>query len=157
MSLKIRLARAGTKKRPFYRIVLADSRSPRDGKFIERLGSYDPMLPQEHKNRIMLHEERIKHWLGVGAQPTERLARILSTAGLVKAPERHEQPQQSMPRAERKKLAAEKAAPAAADGRDSAALGRAGRVRQGTGRGDGRADSASVRWWAPRAWAGCCA
>ncbi len=116
MSLKIRLARAGTKKRPFYRIVLADSRSPRDGKFIERLGSYDPMLPQEHKNRIVLHEERIKHWLGHGAQPTERLARILSNVGLVKAPVRHEQPLQGMPRAERKKLAAEKAAPAAPTG-----------------------------------------
>ena len=109
MSLKIRLARAGTKKRPFYRIVLADSRSPRDGKFIERLGSYDPMLPQDHKARITLHEERIKHWLTVGAQPTERLARVFANAGLVKAPERHEQPLQSLPREERKKLAAAKA------------------------------------------------
>ena len=109
MSLKIRLARAGTKKRPFYRIVLADSRSPRDGKFIERLGSYDPMLPADHKARITLHEERIKHWLTVGAQPTERLARVLANAGLVEAPERHEQPLQSLPREERKKLAAAKA------------------------------------------------
>jgi small subunit ribosomal protein S16 len=109
MSLKIRLARAGTKKRPFYRIVLADSRSPRDGKFIERLGSYDPMLPQEHKARITLHEERIKHWLSVGAQPTERLQRIFANAGLGKAPERHEQPLQALPREERKKAVAAKA------------------------------------------------
>ena len=123
MSLKIRLARAGTKKRPFYRIVLADSRSPRDGKFIERLGSYDPMLPADHKARITLHEERIKHWLGVGAQPTERLARIFSTFGLVKAPERHEQPLQALPREERKKVVAAQAeaAKAAATGAAAAA------------------------------------
>ena len=121
MSLKIRLARAGTKKRPFYRIVLADSRSPRDGKFIERLGSYDPMLPADHKARITLHEERIKHWLSVGAQPTERLARIFSTAGLVKAPVRHEQREQHLPREERKKLAAEKAAAATAAAKAAAA------------------------------------
>jgi small subunit ribosomal protein S16 len=114
MSLKIRLARAGTKKRPFYRIVLADSRSPRDGKFIERLGSYDPMLPQDHKARIVLNEERIKHWLGHGAQPTERLARVFSNAGLVKAPKRHDQTLQHLPREERKKAAAEKAAAATA-------------------------------------------
>lgn len=119
MSLKIRLARAGTKKRPFYRVVLADSRSPRDGKFIERLGSYNPMLPHEHKDRLILDQERIKHWLGHGAQPTERLARILSGFGLVKAPERHDQPLQALPREERKKAVAAKAeaakaAPAAA-------------------------------------------
>jgi small subunit ribosomal protein S16 len=109
MSLKIRLARAGTKKRPFYRVVLADSRSPRDGKFIERLGSYNPMLPHEHKDRLTLDQERIKHWLSKGAQPTERLARILSGLGLVKAPERHDQPLQALPREERKKAVAAKA------------------------------------------------
>ena len=113
MSLKIRLSRAGTKKRPFYRVVLADSRSPRDGKFIERLGSYNPMLPHEHKDHLTLDQDRIKHWLSKGAQPTERLARILSNLGLVPKPERHEQPLQAMPREERKKLASEKAEAAA--------------------------------------------
>ena len=109
MSLKIRLARAGTKKRPFFRIVLADSRSPRDGKFIERLGSYDPMLPQEHKDRLVLHAERIKHWLSVGALPTDRVGRFLANAGMIKAAERAAQPEQALPREERKKLAAAKA------------------------------------------------
>jgi len=67
MSLKIRLSRGGAKKRPFYKIVLADARSPRDGKFLERLGTYNPMLPQDHAERLVLKEERIKHWLSVGA------------------------------------------------------------------------------------------
>jgi small subunit ribosomal protein S16 len=106
MSLKIRLARAGTKKRPFYRIVLADSRSPRDGKFIERLGSYNPMLPHEHKDRLVLHDERIKHWLGVGAQPTDRVGRFLANAGMIKPVERSAQPEQSLVREERKKIQA---------------------------------------------------
>jgi len=110
MSLKIRLSRAGTKKRPFYRIVLADSRSPRDGKFIERLGSYDPMLPQEHKDRLVLHGDRIKHWLSVGAQPSDRVGRFLATAGMIKAAERFEQPEQTLPREERKKIQAERIA-----------------------------------------------
>ena len=110
MSLKIRLARAGTKKRPFYRIVLADSRSPRDGKFIERLGSYDPMLPQEHKSRLVLHDERIKYWLGVGALPTDRVGRFLAKAGMIKPVERATQPEQTLPRVERKKIQAEKIA-----------------------------------------------
>ena len=82
MSLSIRLARAGAKKRPFYRIVLADTRAPRDGRFLERLGSYNPILPQGHAERVLLKEERIKHWLGIGAQPTDRVARFLSQAGL---------------------------------------------------------------------------
>ena len=110
MSLKIRLARAGTKKRPFYRIVLADSRSPRDGKFIERLGSYDPMLPHEHKDRLVLHAERIKHWLSVGALPTDRVGRFLANAGMIKAAERSTQPEQTLPREERKKIQAERIA-----------------------------------------------
>ena len=110
MSLKIRLARAGTKKRPFYRIVLADSRSPRDGKFIERLGSYDPMLPQEHKDRLVLHAERIKYWLGVGALPTDRVGRFLANAGMIKAAERSAQPEQALVREERKKIQAERIA-----------------------------------------------
>lgn len=82
MSLSIRLARAGAKKRPFYRIVLADSRAPRDGRFIERLGSYNPILPHGHTERVVLKEERIQHWLWIGAKPTERVARFFGQAGL---------------------------------------------------------------------------
>ena len=81
MSLKIRLARAGAKKRPFYRIVIADSHSPRDGRFIERVGSYDPMLPQDAE-RVKLDAERIQHWLSLGAQPTDRVLRFLDQAGI---------------------------------------------------------------------------
>ena len=82
MSLKIRLARGGAKKRPFYSIVVADARSPRDGRFIEKLGTYNPMLERSHADRVTLKEERIKHWLGVGAQPTDRVARLLDKAGV---------------------------------------------------------------------------
>ena len=82
MSLKIRLSRGGAKKRPFYKIVLADARSPRDGKFLERLGTYNPMVPQDHAERLVMKEERIKHWLSMGAQPTDRVARFLSQQGL---------------------------------------------------------------------------
>ncbi len=81
MSLRIRLARGGAKKRPFYRIVVADSRMPRDGRFIERIGSYNPMLPKDHPDRVVLKEERVRHWLGVGALPSDRVSRFLGTAG----------------------------------------------------------------------------
>ena len=81
MSVKIRLTRAGTKKRPFYRIVIADSRSPRDGRYIERIGTYDPMLPKD-RERVQLDAEKIKGWLGKGATPTDRVARFLTDAGL---------------------------------------------------------------------------
>ncbi|AZU37197.1 30S ribosomal protein S16 [Wolbachia endosymbiont of Bemisia tabaci] len=73
MAVKIRLARFGAKKRPFYRIVIADSRAPRDGRFIERIGQYDPMLPKDNKNRVVVKADRLKHWLSVGAQATERV------------------------------------------------------------------------------------
>ena len=84
--LVIRMARAGTKKRPVYHIVVADSRSPRDGRFIERIGSYDPMLPQDNEKRLVVVEERAKHWLSVGATPSDRVARMLSKKGLCAAP-----------------------------------------------------------------------
>ncbi|KZL29197.1 MULTISPECIES: 30S ribosomal protein S16 [Pseudovibrio] len=84
MATKIRLARGGTKKRPFYRIVIADVRSPRDGRFIEIVGRYNPMLPKDADNRVELNEERIKHWLGHGAQPSDRVLRFLDAAGLMK-------------------------------------------------------------------------
>ena len=83
MSLKLRLARAGTKKRPFYHIVVADARSPRDGRFIEKLGTYDPILADESK-RLTLLADRASHWLSVGAQPTDRVLRFLDAAGLLK-------------------------------------------------------------------------
>jgi len=98
MGLKIRLSLAGAKKRPYYHIVVADSRSPRDGRFIEKLGSYNPMLPAEHVDRIRLQGERILHWVGQGAVPTERVAKFLGHAGLAPMPEFREQPHQSAPK-----------------------------------------------------------
>lgn len=117
MSLKIRLARHGAKKRPFYRIVLADARAPRDGRFIEQLGFFNPLLPKDHAQRIKLVAERITHWLGVGATPTERVARMLGDAGLMAKPERGDNPQQAKPKpktVERTRLKAETAAKAEA-------------------------------------------
>jgi small subunit ribosomal protein S16 len=99
MSLKIRLSRGGAKKRPFYKIVLADARSPRDGKFLERLGTYNPMLPQDHAERLVLKEERIKHWLAVGAQPSDRCARFFAQAGYIKETARADQTKQPQPKA----------------------------------------------------------
>lgn len=109
MGLKIRLARAGAKKRPYYHIVVADSRSPRDGRFIEKLGSYNPMLPAEHADRIRLQDEKIREWLGKGALPTERVAKFLGRAAIIPMPTFREQPVQSAP----KKKAQERAAAAA--------------------------------------------
>ena len=108
MSLKIRLARAGAKKRPFYRIVVADARSPRDGRFIERIGSFDPMLDKENANRVVLDQERAKHWLSVGAQATDRVARFLSDAGLLNRAPRNN-PQKAVPGKKAQERAAEKA------------------------------------------------
>ena len=86
MALKIRLARGGSKKHPFYRIVVAEASSPRDGRFVERLGSYDPMVPKDHENRVSLKDERIKFWMSKGAKPTLRVHKILAAAGLLDAP-----------------------------------------------------------------------
>ena len=117
MSLKIRLARGGAKKRPFYAIVVADARSPRDGRFIEKLGTYNPMLDKGHADRVTLKEERLKHWLGVGAQPTERVARFLGEAGIAEKPEIRETPSKSAPKAKAQARAGEaKDAAAAASG-----------------------------------------
>jgi small subunit ribosomal protein S16 len=112
MSLKIRLARGGAKKRPFFSIVVADTRSPRDGRFIERVGTYNPMLEKGHAERLVIKEERVKHWLGVGALPTERVARFFGDVGLGPKPEIRESPKRSTPKAkaqERAKAAAEAA------------------------------------------------
>jgi small subunit ribosomal protein S16 len=119
MSLKIRLARAGAKKRPYYRIVVADSKSPRDGRYIEKIGTYDPLLPKGSE-RVKLVEERVKHWLGVGAQPTDRVLRFLDAAGMRKRDARSN-PQKGQPgkkrieRDEAKRAAAEEKAKAAAE------------------------------------------
>ena len=119
MSLKIRLARGGAKKRPYYRIVIADSRSPRDGRFIERVGTYNPLLPKDHAERITLKEERIQHWLSVGARPTDRVHRFLDTAGILKREPRNnplkaQWGQKRQDREEARKEAEEKAAEEAA-------------------------------------------
>jgi small subunit ribosomal protein S16 len=109
MSLRIRLARGGAKKRPYYSIVIADSRSPRDGRFIEKIGAYNPMLPADHPERVKLKTERAQHWLKAGALPTDRVAVFLAKAGLGAMPERREQSKQHMPKAkaqERAKAAA---------------------------------------------------
>ncbi len=108
MSLKIRLARAGTKKRPFYHIVIADSRSPRDGRFIERLGYFNPLLPKEKTERLKLDLEKVKAWLAKGALPTDRVLRFLDEAGVMKRTARNN-PQKAKP----KKKAQERAAAAA--------------------------------------------
>jgi small subunit ribosomal protein S16 len=99
MSLKIRLSRGGAKKRPFYRIVIADSRSPRDGRFIERVGIYNPMLAKDHPERIRFDEERIKHWLSHGATPSPRVAKFLGVADIIPRPAVPEQTRKSQPKA----------------------------------------------------------
>jgi len=88
MAMKIRLARGGSKKRPFYRVVATDSRMPRDGRFIEKLGTYNPLLAKDSEERVKLDLDRIKYWLGEGAQPTDRVARMLEAAGLLEKKER---------------------------------------------------------------------
>ena len=123
MSLKLRLARAGTKKRPYYHVVVADARSPRDGRFIEKIGTYDPKLEDKSK-RVTLLNERASHWLSVGAQPTDRVLRFLDAAGLLKRAPRNN-PNKAVPgkkateRAEARAKAAEapaaEAAPAASE------------------------------------------
>jgi small subunit ribosomal protein S16 len=113
MSLVIRMARAGTKKRPFYHIVVADSRSPRDGRFIERLGYFNPLLPKEKTERLKLDLEKVKAWMTKGAQPSDRVMRFLDAAGILKRPKRNN-PEKAVPRKERK--AKEEAAKAAAAG-----------------------------------------
>ena len=113
MSLVIRMARAGTKKRPFYHIVVADSRSPRDGRFIERLGHFNPLLPKEKTERLKLDLDKVKAWMVKGAQPSDRIMRFLDAAGVMTRPKRNN-PERAVPRKERKaKAEAAKAAPAA--------------------------------------------
>jgi small subunit ribosomal protein S16 len=113
VSTKIRLSRAGAKKRPYYRVVVADVRSPRDGKFIERVGSYNPLLPKTDPNRVKIDADRVKYWLDNGARPTDRVARFLGEAEIIPVPAQRNNPQKAKPKAkaqERLKAAEEAAA-----------------------------------------------
>lgn len=126
MSLKIRLARAGAKKRPYYRIVVADSRCPRDGRYIEKIGTYDPVQPKGSAERVKLVEARVTHWLGVGAQPTDRVLRFLDAAGIRKRdarmnPSKGEPGKKRIEREEAKKAAVEEKAKAADEAKKAAA------------------------------------
>ena len=120
MALKLRLSRGGSKKRPYYRVVVADVRSPRDGRFIERVGTYNPLLPKDSEERVNLNVERIQHWLSEGAQPTDRVLRFLAEAGLATRAVRSN-PNKAKPgtkateRLEEKKAKEEEAAAAAAE------------------------------------------
>jgi small subunit ribosomal protein S16 len=125
MALKIRLSRGGSKKRPFYRIVVAEAAAPRDGRYVERVGHYNPMVPKEHENRLSVNSDRVKFWMNKGAQPTDRVHKLLALADILKAPEIREQPKKSAvgkKRAEREAEVAEaKAAAAEASGETEAA------------------------------------
>jgi small subunit ribosomal protein S16 len=112
MAMKIRLARGGSKKRPFYRIVAADSRMPRDGRFIEKLGTYNPLLPKDSEERVKMDIERVQYWLGHGAQPTDRIARMLEAAGVREKADRNN-PVKGAPGKKAQDRAEEKAAKAA--------------------------------------------
>lgn len=113
MALKIRLARGGAKKRPFYRIVVAEAASPRDGRFVEKVGSYNPLLPSDHAERVVINSDRVKYWLSVGAQATDRVTLFLTRAGLLESQPRRELTKKAQPKKkaqERLKKEAEAAA-----------------------------------------------
>jgi small subunit ribosomal protein S16 len=123
MGLRIRLSRGGAKKRPFYRVVVADVRSPRDGRYIERLGTYNPLLPKDNPARVTLNEERIRHWLSHGATPTDRVARFLGEAEIIAMPAQRNNPNKAIPKtkAQERLKAAEEAAAEAAKPKDEPA------------------------------------
>ncbi len=153
MSLKLRLARAGAKKRPFYRIVVADSRFPRDGRFIEIVGTYNPILPKGDEKRVVLNTERIQHWLKVGAQPTDRVLRFLDAAGLAKRAARNN-PQKAMPRQEgagagRGRAAAKAAAASEAEAPAEAGCAKPRRAREQACDAPARTDGRRRRRSAP--------
>ena len=120
MSMKIRLARGGSKKRPFYRIVAADSRMPRDGRFIEKLGTYNPLLAKDSEERVKMDVERVQYWISQGAQPTDRVARMLEAAGVKEKTERNN-PKKGTPGKKAQERFEEKAAKAAAAAEAAAA------------------------------------
>jgi len=123
MSLRIRLSRGGAKKRPYYRIVVADSRSPRDGRFIERIGTYNPMLAKDAADRVTLKEDRIKHWVSQGAQPSDRVVRFLAAVGMCEKPAIPQQTKKNQPKRKTLERMAEKEAKAkeAAEAAEAAA------------------------------------
>ena len=132
MALKIRLSRGGAKKRPYYRIVVADSRFARDGRFVERVGTYNPMVPKDHPERLTVKEDRVRHWLSNGATPSDRVARFLSGINLVPAPRINEQTKQNLPRAKtlERNAAAAEAVKAAAEAAVTAAAAAAAPVEE---------------------------
>ena len=128
MATKIRLARGGSKKRPFYRIVIADERAPRDGNFIEKIGNFNPMVPKDHKERVVISKERAEHWLKVGAQPTDRVQRILAELEMMDAPKITEKTKKHLPKAkaqERTKAKEEAAVKAEEDAKAAAEAAKA--------------------------------
>ena len=128
MATKMRLARGGSKKRPFYRIVIADERAPRDGNFIEKIGNFNPMVPKDHKERVVISKERAEHWLKVGAQPTDRVQRILAELGMMEAPKITEKTKKHLPKAkaqERTKAKEEAAVKAEEDAKAAAEAAKA--------------------------------
>ena len=114
MTVRIRLSRGGSKKRPYYHIVAADQRAPRDGRYIEKLGAYNPLLPQDHKDRLVLDTEKVSAWLAKGAEPTERLQKLFANLGLCAAPKISDQPKKSAPKAKALERIKEKEAKAQA-------------------------------------------
>ena len=120
MAMKIRLARGGSKKRPFYRIVAADSRMPRDGRYIEKLGTYTPLLPKDSEARVQMNVERVQYWMGEGAQVTDRVSRMLEAAGIIAKKERNN-PNKGAPGKKAQERAEEKASKAAAAAEAAAA------------------------------------
>ncbi|MBR3677208.1 MAG: 30S ribosomal protein S16 [Alphaproteobacteria bacterium] len=114
MTVRIRLSRGGSKKRPYYHIVAADQRAPRDGRYIEKLGAYNPLLPQDHKDRLVVDAEKVSAWLSKGAQPTERLQKLFANLGLCAAPKIGSQPKKSAPKAKALERIKEKEAKAQA-------------------------------------------
>ena len=128
MATKMRLARGGSKKRPFYRIVIADERAPRDGNFIEKIGNFNPMVPKDHKERVVISKDRAEHWLKVGAQPTDRVQRILAELGMMDAPKITEKTKKHLPKAkaqERTKAKEEAAVKAEEDAKAAAEAAKA--------------------------------
>ena len=115
MALKIRLSRGGSKKRPFYRIVVAEASAPRDGRYVERVGHYNPMVAKDNDQRLVVNGDRVKHWLGLGAQPTERVQKLLSAVSLTDPVKLREQPKKSAPGKKRTEREAEAAEAATAE------------------------------------------
>ena len=120
MALKIRLSRGGSKKRPFYRIVVAEAAAPRDGRYVERIGHYNPMVAKDNEQRLVVDGERVKHWMGLGAKPTERVQKLLSALSLTVPVEMRDQPKKSAPGEKRAEREAEEAAAAEAAAAEAA-------------------------------------